>query len=172
MVDNYRKGATGALMDEYERAARELKTVMSQLSIDDYIKIVDPHSPDKDCSSIRFIMNHVIRAGYGYANYIRKYFGYGFTERKENYDVETPAKACEELDKMLDYTVETLSNKWDLTEKDVISSRIETRWGQVYDFEQLMEHAIVHVLRHRRQIEKIILVMKDENFVSPLENNF
>jgi hypothetical protein len=29
-----------------------------------------------------------------------------------------------------------------------------TSWGQLYDIEQLMEHAIVHVLRHRRQIEQ------------------
>ena len=26
--------------------------------------------------------------------------------------------------------------------------------GQSYDAEQLLEHAIVHILRHRRQIEK------------------
>lgn len=167
MIPQYRKGATGALMDEYERAARELKAVVSRLNIGDYIKIIDPPTPDKDCSSIQLIMNHVIRAGYGYANYIRAYYEEDYTERQENYHVETPDHACEQLDRMIEYTAETLSNKWDLTEEDVINSRIETRWGQVYDFEQMMEHAIVHILRHRRQIEKFILVMKDANFVLP-----
>ena len=33
--------------------------------------------------------------------------------------------------------------------------KITTGWGQQYDIEQLMEHAIVHILRHKRQIEKI-----------------
>ena len=30
-------------------------------------------------------------------------------------------------------------------------------WGQLYDIEQLMEHAIVHILRHRRQVERFML---------------
>jgi hypothetical protein len=33
---------------------------------------------------------------------------------------------------------------------------IEARWGPRYDLEQLLEHAIVHVLRHRRQIDKFL----------------
>ena len=33
---------------------------------------------------------------------------------------------------------------------------INSRWGAVYDAEGLLEHAIVHLLRHRRQIEKFI----------------
>jgi len=32
------------------------------------------------------------------------------------------------------------------------AKKVKTSWGQYYDYEQLMEHAIVHVLRHRRQI--------------------
>ena len=34
--------------------------------------------------------------------------------------------------------------------------KIMVRWGQLYDVEQLMEHAIVHVLRHRRQVERFL----------------
>jgi hypothetical protein len=33
----------------------------------------------------------------------------------------------------------------------------KTRWGVDYNIDQLFEHAIVHVLRHRRQIEKFLL---------------
>jgi chromosomal replication initiation ATPase DnaA len=32
------------------------------------------------------------------------------------------------------------------------SLKMKTRWGQVYDIEQLTEHAVVHILRHKRQI--------------------
>ena len=35
--------------------------------------------------------------------------------------------------------------------------KIKVAWGQLYDVEQMMEHAIVHVLRHRRQIERWLL---------------
>ena len=40
------------------------------------------------------------------------------------------------------------------------TKKINVNWGQQYDIEQLVEHAIVHILRHRRQIEKFI---KHEN---------
>jgi hypothetical protein len=32
--------------------------------------------------------------------------------------------------------------------------------GQVFDNEQLFEHAIVHILRHRRQIERFLLRLR------------
>ena len=75
MNKEYRNGAVGALMDEYERAAGELKNVIKTVKRETFIKIVDPDTSDADCRSIQTIMNHVVRAGYGYANYIRKQFG-------------------------------------------------------------------------------------------------
>jgi len=36
-----------------------------------------------------------------------------------------------------------------------------TPWGQLYDVEQLLEHAIVHILRHRRQIERFLLKINE-----------
>jgi chromosomal replication initiation ATPase DnaA len=39
------------------------------------------------------------------------------------------------------------------------SLKIKTRWGQLYDIEQITEHAIVHILRHRRQIEKFKILL-------------
>jgi hypothetical protein len=58
---------------------------------------------------------------------------------------------------MLAFTVETLAHHWDMTEEEAIKTVANTAWGQVYDFEQFMEHAIVHVLRHRRQIERFLI---------------
>ena len=40
----------------------------------------------------------------------------------------------------------------ELCENDY-TKKILVRWGQTYDVEQLLEHAIVHILRHRLQIE-------------------
>ena len=41
------------------------------------------------------------------------------------------------------------------------NKKIEVCWWQKYDVEQLYEHAIVHILRHWRQIEKIKLANKN-----------
>jgi len=57
---------------------------------------------------------------------------------------------------MLAYTVQTLEGKWIMSDAEITASVIHSRWGVTYDAEQLLEHAIVHVLRHRRQVEKLI----------------
>lgn len=160
MTKAFRPGAIGAILDEYERAAEELKTVLMTLSTADYTAIADPETPNPDCISVQTIMNHVVRAGYGYANYIRKHQGHSWTKRKENYGLDTPEAACGALDKMLHYTVETLQNISERTFNDM-ANIIDVSWGQRFDFDQLMEHAIVHILRHRRQIERFKIIISN-----------
>ena len=60
-----------------------------------------------------------------------------------------------DLENLILYTIETFESiqDFELEEFDE-DKKIKTSWGQVYDIEQMMEHAVVHVLRHRRQIEK------------------
>ena len=65
-----------------------------------------------------------------------------------------------EIDKMLDYT-ELVFDTIYYKSNEVIEQWIfNTRWGVTYDFEQLMEHAIVHVLRHGRQIVNFLKELK------------
>lgn len=157
MPKKYREEAIGALMDEYERAAEELKNVLRGISQHDYVALVDKETKDPDCQSIQTIMNHVVRAAYGYAILMRKQYNESAIERKTNYNVDTPALACSELDAALAYTEATLQNKWNMTFDEVLKNNIATQWGQTFDFEQLLEHAIVHILRHRRQIERFLI---------------
>ncbi len=155
MPESYRSGPVGALMDEYERAIEELKSVLRTIDVEDYRRIIDPYTEDPDCRSVQTIMNHVVRAGYGYSNYIRKQFGDSWTPRQEQYDLPTPEATCEALEQMLAYTLETMTDKWEISFEEILANPIQAAWGQVYDFEQLLEHAIVHILRHRRQIERL-----------------
>ncbi|MEO8210983.1 MAG: DinB family protein [bacterium] len=156
MTKKFREGPLGALMDEYERASEELKDVLKIVDQEKYIAITDHETKDPDCVSIQTIMAHVVGAGYGYANYIRNHFGDPLGEPKKNYQTETPESACREIDFMLKYNIETLQNKFDMTEDDIMKNIMKVRWGPSYDLEQLLEHAIVHILRHRRQIEKLL----------------
>jgi uncharacterized damage-inducible protein DinB len=64
-------------------------------------------------------------------------------------------EALQEFDAMLTYTIETLDRQWELTDDQIQSVVMPSRWGVTYDLEQLLEHAIVHLLRHRRQIERL-----------------
>ncbi len=151
-LEDYRKGATGALMDEYERAAFELKSVLQAIGETDYARVADAETENENCRSTQTIASHVVRAGYGYANYLREQFSMTIAP-VENRQIPR-AEVADEIDKMLAYTVETLDGRWEMTEEEMMSAVIKARWGVTYDIEQLLEHAIVHVLRHHRQIEK------------------
>jgi hypothetical protein len=154
MTKTYRQGAVGALMDEYERAAAELLPILNGITDEEYERIRDTKTQDEDCRSIQTIMTHVIRAGYGYAGYMRTAWGKEPVVKWS--ETITRSQVPGELRKVLDYTIETLDSKWGMSEKEMVEMKMTVRWGPVYDFEQLFEHAIVHVLRHRRQIDRFL----------------
>jgi uncharacterized damage-inducible protein DinB len=154
MKKNFRKGAVGAMMDEYERAALEFQSLVRKIGEDEFTRIADSETEDESCRSIQTITTHVVGAGYGYANYIRKVFSMSF-EPIQREPVQR-GEASGKIDKMLAYTIETLDGKWEMSEDEICKIVIHSGWGVTYDLEQLLEHAIVHVLRHRRQIEKFL----------------
>lgn len=154
MKKTYRSGALGALMDEYERAAAELKRLIERIPEDDFVRVVDAETKDDDCRSVQTIMSHVVRAEYGYADYIREQFALASTRPQPK--LLSHQEALEQLDAALGYTAETLEGRWEMSGEEISRTVIKSRWGAVYDVEGLLEHAIVHILRHRRQIEKFI----------------
>ena len=158
MAKNYRNGAIGALMDEYERAASELKILLDKILPEDFVKIVDPDTKDEDCRSVQTIMNHVVRAGYGYSNYIRKEFG--IDANAPVFQINNTPEAISHFERMLEYTVRTLEGKWEMTDEEITNIKIITRWGTTLHMETLLEHAIVHILRHRRQIERFLIKLE------------
>jgi uncharacterized damage-inducible protein DinB len=150
----YRKGGIGALMDEYERATAELKLLVEQTPDDNFIQVLDARTKDEDCRSIQTILTHVVRAGFAYANYIRDSFSIATTRSITG--LLSRQEAVVGLDEMLDYTSQTLEGKWEMTDEEIEAVAIQSRWGVKYTLEQLLEHAIVHILRHRRQIERLL----------------
>lgn len=63
-------------------------------------------------------------------------------------------EAAERLDAAVKYTADALDGKRRMTEAEITATVIKGEY--VENLEQLLEHAIVHVLRHRRQIEKFL----------------
>ena len=154
MKIKFRTGAIGALMDEYERAAIELKNLIEIISESDFEKIIDPDTNDEDCRSVQTIISHVINSGYSYSNYIRDW--YSITKSSPERRLYSKKEFAIEFNKMLAYTSDTLDGKWEISDQEIQKVKMIVRWGPQYDLEQLLEHAIVHVLRHRKQIEKFI----------------
>lgn len=150
----YRSGAIGALMDEYERAAEELTRLIERIPDDDFVRVVDAQTKDEDCRSAQTIMSHVVRAAYGYADYIREKISLASTRPQPA--LLSRQETLEQVGAALRYMVETLDGRWEMSAEEISSIVIKTRWGAIYDLEGILEHAIVHILRHRRQIEKFI----------------
>jgi hypothetical protein len=96
----------------------------------------------------------VVNAGYGYADLLRRAFS--IPSARPPRSLLSQREFLEQLDAMLAYTAETLEGRWVMTHEEITSVVIDAGWGVRYDAEQLLEHAVVHVLRHRRQIEKFM----------------
>jgi hypothetical protein len=58
------------------------------------------------------------------------------------------------LDAEIRYTDESVAPMRLLSGEAVLRIEFRVSWGAVYNPEILLEHAICHVLRHRRQLER------------------
>ncbi|WP_343707795.1 DinB family protein [Flavobacterium sp.] len=147
MTKTYRQGAIGALLDEYERAILDLSKAISSFNDTAITATISD-------VSVQSILAHVVRSGYAYALYIQKLLG----EQNSIPDLvyrKTVSEYQNDLTAFFIFTENVLKNFNDnQLEECNNEKKITTSWGQVYDIEQMMEHAIVHILRHRRQIEK------------------
>ena len=151
----YRQGAIGALLDIYEEAIADLRNTIYTIPDAALPLITDPHTADENCRSIQTILTHVVHSGFGYATSIHNSKGYSVIRPGKVFNLTTQQYLAD-LVTLFSYT-ETIFNqlKEDNLEQLDSNLKIVTGWGQQYDIEQLMEHAIVHMLRHKRQIEKM-----------------
>ena len=163
MQETFRNGAKGALLDIYENAIAELCNCLDDISDNALIKIVDSQTKDPNCISIQTILTHVLSAGFSYAVYIRQLKGENVVHPgKPVYN--TIKEYQTGLSAVFDYTVSTFKNIQDSELEDPDNSKkIITPWHQSYDIEQIAEHAIVHILRHMRQIERFNKIICSEN---------
>jgi uncharacterized damage-inducible protein DinB len=148
------QNAVNVILLEYEKVIRELQNTIEDISQSDLKIIVDKETKNKDCKSIQTILTHIIGAGYSYCVYIENSRGID-SKRPERINRTNVIDYKKDLDDVIKYTQKTFSNIYD-SELEVYDNdkKILTSWGQYYDIEQIVEHAIVHILRHRRQIEK------------------
>ncbi len=154
MAKNLRTGAVGAILDIYEDAIFNFKRTIETIP-DDQLTI-KLRSAAPECQSIQAILSHVVHSAFGYATSIHNSMGNGLIRPDKTFHLSIQ-KYLNDLDNVFSYTENIFSaiTDDDLEELD-FSLKIKTGWGQFYDIEQLMEHAIVHLLRHQRQLENVI----------------
>jgi hypothetical protein len=149
-----RPGGLGALVDLYERAFWELGETIRPLSPREFEFPYNPTSPDPECVSIRGITEHVVSSGYSYGLYLRD--ALGRPAARPEVTLPTVERAITALGEVLAFTEASVSPDWHRPEAELNAFVIRSRWGQVFDLEQMLEHAVTHAERHRRQIVKLL----------------
>jgi hypothetical protein len=140
-------------MDEYARAAEDFCRVVEGFDAARFA--AERESPDPDCRSARAIARHAASASRGYANEIRRVRGLPTPlARLEPDDVRSPSDARRLLREGLRYTEGALEGFYDADEAALRAHEFTVPWGVRYDPESMLEHAICHLLRHRRQLER------------------
>jgi hypothetical protein len=149
-----RSGPFGALMDEYARAAEDFCRVVEGFDLARF----DAERPSNDPNTVspRAICLHVVGAAHRYAHYIRKARKLDFIERYEADPARlgSPRDIRARLAEGIVLMEETVEPLLKATEAEIQALSFTVRWGPRYDPEMILEHAVCHVLRHRRQLER------------------
>jgi hypothetical protein len=147
-------GPFGALMDEYARAAEDFCRVVEGFDLARFD--AQRASDNPSTVSPRAICLHVIGAAHRYAHYVRKARGVDFVERyaADPARLRSPRDVRALLTEGIQLTEETVEPLVEASEQEIQALSFIVRWGPQYDPEMILEHAVCHVLRHRRQLER------------------
>jgi hypothetical protein len=149
-----RSGPFGALMDEYARAAEGFCRVVETFDGTRFEMV--RASNDPGTASPHVVCAHVCGAAHRYAHYIRQARHVDFVDRYEldPSQLEQPSDVRGVLAEAVLIMEETVEPLLHLTDQGIQALTFRVRWGPLYDPEMLLEHAVCHLLRHRRQLER------------------
>jgi hypothetical protein len=147
-------GAMGALMDEYARAAEDFCRVVEGFDAARFLQTRPEFAAHT--ASPQVICRHVLTAAHRYSDGIRRARGLPFAEgyRAEVAVPASPAALRGPLAEVLRYTEAGLDGLYGQSDEQVAVIRFQVPWGVEYDPDMLLEHAVCHLLRHRRQLER------------------
>lgn len=149
--------AVQALFDEWDRSRRELVALLPRIR-EAELQGGDP----RDESRARGILIHVLRASYGYAGWICECLGFPTPARgTDPKTLEGRAAFEQAFEEVRGFFATALAPLTDAHVNEPAPGEspphFRSRWGEDYGIEQMLEHAICHHLRHRRQLERMAI---------------
>src|SRR5262245_53002782 len=150
----YPPGPLGVLMELYEAEVGEFLSYLRGLSREQRAASADFGGR---VVTIEGILEHVVRAGVGYAQDARG------AVQGEKRELAVAGDRLEQIHSMVRLMGEAVDGAWDKSEDELNVTMIDTSWGQRFSLDQLMEHAIVHVLWHRRQCGRVVQKARSQN---------
>ena len=155
MSDNvdYKYNGAKALVTLQEEKMRSFLSVWREAK---KMNVSLPQTEDKDYQSLETLLFHVFRASRGYLNWICE-------------KLNLPDPAIDTIPKVgviegkADEYLEYLLGKWkhplkDLDEKVFHENTYKSRWGVEYCIDAMLEHAVMHPIRHEFQLSNLIAI--------------
>ncbi len=97
---------------------------------------------------------HVLMAARGYLCWIGEMVGRDVTDIDRTKDVQVVAsRASEFADEVLSAWTRHLAA---FSDEEITPAVYTSAWGERFTIEQMLEHAVVHPMRHRVQLERIL----------------
>ncbi len=113
-----------------------------------------PETNDPNYASVEHLGGHVLRAARNYLTWI------GDCVKRPVRDLDLDNEQVSVARKGRAFLDEVLAG-WrrhlvDLDDAELAPTMYKARWGDDYNIEQMLEHAVVHPMRHRFQLERLL----------------
>lgn len=147
---NYQSRGARALILLHEKAMREFLPVWRRAS-DSNVRL--PATDDPSYASLDTLLHHVLRSSRGYMTWLCEKLTLPDPGIREAPD---PDRTAQEAESYMEY----LLARWRIPLAGVEDGRLEaihkTRWGEDMSLGGMLEHAAMHPLRHRFQLEELL----------------
>ncbi len=113
-----------------------------------------PETRDPNYASADHLGGHVLRAARNYLTWVGDCVKRPVTDVDlDNEQVSVARKGRAFLDEVLAAWRRHLAV---LEDAELAPATFKSRWGEDYNIEQMLEHAVVHPMRHRIQLERLM----------------
>jgi uncharacterized damage-inducible protein DinB len=149
---DFQSRAVRSLVELHEREIREFLEVWQRFVAAD-LAMPEAHG-DANYESRERLAGHVLMAARGYLTRIGEWVERPVTDVDGSQDPkEVAARAPRFADDVLSAYRRHLAA---VTDQELDPQVHRTRWGELMSVENLLEHAVVHPMRHRVQLERIL----------------
>lgn len=154
-LDNYKYRGARALVILHERHLRELIATWKRAK---QAGVSLPVTDDPAYHSLETVLYHTLRAARGYLQWICEKLELPNPEIRE---APLPERVATEVDEYLNHLLE----RWRIPLAEIEEERFYTPsyrsgWDADYCIDAMLEHAVMHAIRHTFQLEELIAQQK------------
>jgi hypothetical protein len=147
----YRSRAVRALILLHDEHLRRFLVTWKQARA---AAVVLPKTEDQAYLSLDTLLRHVLGAARGYMTWMCEVLAMPDPEIRA---APEPALLAQDPDSYMEHVLE----RWRASLQDVGDEQLDapeylTRWGTLYSIDAMLEHAVVHPIRHTFQLEELM----------------